>query len=207
MPFSTQELRRIKRELGYHVLTIDALPYIGYTQLFDGVIQEAIAAEVSTTATLATALTAASVAAPQTLTLASATGFAAGDRCYLDVDDAVEVATLRNLSSTSATFLLKGAHSGTVPVVLEGPIPMAREILRKIEACRSEMSSTFGEGALKKVDEIEFFEQRGKTQFGSIGDQLMYWRDELASILGVPNGWRYRSGSGASRSSVAVSVY
>ena len=202
MAFSTQELYRIKRELGYHTLTIASLPYIGYTQLFDEVIQNAIATEVSTTATLATAIAAATVAVPQTMILASATGFTEGGRCYLDVDSATEKATLRNLSGASATFLLKGAHSGTIPVSLEGPIPMARDFLRKIEACRDEMASSFGEGVLKKVDEVEFYAQGRKSLFGAIGDDLMYWRDELASSLGVANVWRHRGGDCS-----AVSVY
>lgn len=203
MAFSSQELHRIKRELGYHLLTVGSLPYIGYTQLFDSVINENIDEEVSTTTTLATAIAEASAPAPHTLTLASATGFSSGARVYVDVDSRQELATVSNLNGSAITVLLKKAHAGTIPVALEGPIPIARDILRKIEEVREEMARTFGDGAIRKVDEVEFFDQRGRTLFGSLGEQLMSWRDELASVLGVANGWRASRGGG----SVAVSVY
>lgn len=202
MAFSTSELYRIKRELGYHTLLVGSLPYIGYTQLFDSVIQQNIAAEVATTATGGGSAT--TEPTLRTLTLASATGFAAGDRCYIDVDESLEIATLRSLATTTATFLLRGEHSGTVPVSLEGPIPMAREMLRKIDAVRTKMGETYGEGAIRKVDEVEFYGQRERSMFGSLGEQLMYWRDELASVLGVRNAWRAKQGGGGS---VSVSVY
>jgi hypothetical protein len=206
MAFTTQELYRIKRELGYHVIGIGSLPYIQYTQLFDSVINVYVDAEVSTTATLATAISASSSAAPQAITLASATGFSAGQRAVLDVDDRTETATIQSLAGAVMTVQLRLAHSGTIPVALEGPITMARELLRQIERARAEMASVFGDGALKKVDEVEFYKQGDMSRFGLIGAQVTYWRDELASVLGVANGWRHRNG-GAGGGSVSCSVY
>lgn len=205
MAFSTQELYRVKRELGYHLLTVGSLPYIGYSALFESVINTNIDAEVATTATLATAIAASTTPAPQSLTLASATGFSAGARVYVDVDSRQELATIGSLTGSVISVLLGKAHAGTIPVALEGPIPIARDILRKIEDVRDEMARTFGDGAIRKVDEVEFFDQRGRTLFGSLGEQLMSWRDELASVLGVANGWRVARGGGGG--SVAVSVY
>jgi hypothetical protein len=202
MAFSASELWSIKRELGYNLLNTGATAYVGVSQLIEQVVNNNIEAEVSTTATIATAIAASSQAAPQTLTLASPTGFATGQRCYIDVDARQEVATLQYLSSTSATFLLSLPHSGTIPIVVEGPISICKGILRKIEAVRSEMASTYGEGAIKAVDEVEFYDQGGATMFGSLGSQLRFWRNELSAALAVPNLWE-RTGGG----SVAYSVY
>jgi hypothetical protein len=199
MAFSTQELYRIKRELGYHLLTVGSLPYIGYASLFESVINTNIADEVTTTASLSR--TATSGAVPTSVTLASATGFAAGARVVVDVDDRTETVTIQSLSGAVATLPLRKAHSGTVPVSLEGPISMAREILRKIETVRERMATTYGEGAIRKVDEVEFW-NANRSVFGALGDQLDYWRSELASVLGIHNA-RSAGGSG----SVSVSVY
>lgn len=204
MAFTAQELYRIKRELGYHALTIGSLPYVGYTQLFNTVINQSIDDEVATTSTLVTALGALTAPTPTALTLADATGFAAGSRVVVDVDERTETATVQSIAGAVITVQLQKAHSGTIPVSVEGPITMVREILAKIESVRERMAGVYGEGAIKKVDEIEFYGQRERSMFGSLGGQLMYWRNELASILGICNGWQYRSGSGGS---CAVSVY
>ena len=187
MAFTSSELARIKAELGYNLLTAGADPYVGVTTLFEGVVNSYIAAEVATTST--TAVTAASSATPATLSLASATGFETGQRCVIDVDDRQETATLQSLSGTDATFLLKLAHSGTYPVSVEGPITIAKSYLAKIADLKTEIGSSLGYGALKSVDEVEFY-NAGGSYFGVLGEQLMYWRDELASVLGVPNMWR-----------------
>ena len=201
MAFTTQELYRVRRELGYHLLTVNALPFIGYVQLFDSVINTSLATEVSTTASLSVA--AVTTPVPVSVTLASATGFTAGDRVVVDVDSRAETVTIQALAAPVATLQLQKAHSGTVPIVLEGPISIAKDILRKIEAVRTKMAETCGEGAIKKVDEIEFHPQRERGMFAILGGQLMAWRDELASVLGVPNGWAARGGGG----SCALSVY
>jgi hypothetical protein len=201
MAFTTQELYRLRRETGYHLLTVASLPYIGYTPVFESVINECIDAEVSTTASLSVAAVTSPV--PVSVTLASATGFAAGDRVVVDVDSRAEVVTIQALAATVATLQLQKAHSGTVPVVLEGPISIAKDILRKIDAVREKMATVYGEGSIKKVDEVEFYGVGSRGMFGALGSQLMHWRDELASVLGLPNGWASRGGGG----SVAVSVY
>ena len=91
--------------------------------------------------------------------------------------------------------LLQLAHSGTYPVTVEGGETIIREILRNIRAAKAEMGTTLGEGSLKKVDEVEFY-QSGGTTFGILGTQLNHWRNELAAALGVPNLWAGRGGGG-----------
>ena len=193
MSFTTSELQRIKAELGYNVLSVGADAYIQVSQLFEVVVNSYIDAEVSTTSS--TAVTASGVT-QATITLASATGFNSGARIVVDVDSRREMVTIQSLSGADATALFSNSHTGTYPVALDGPIPIAKEALHRVETAKVELARTFGEGALRRVDEIEFYDT-GKSLFGSVGDSVMYWRDELASALGVPNLWRRRRGGGS----------
>lgn len=202
MPFTQAEIWRIKAELGYNVLQTGADAYIAIHQIFETVINDNIEAEVSTTSS--SSVTAATSPTPATLTLADASGFSAGDRVFVDVDDRAENATIQSLSGSDITVLLTGAHTGTYPVSLEGPIPLAKEALRRLLKAKDELAATFGEGALKSVDEIEFYDS-GSTLFGTVGAAVTYWRDELAARLGVPNMWRRRpGGTGGGRAGVMV---
>lgn len=196
MAFTTAELQAIKLELGYNILQTGAVAYVGITQLFESVVNTYIDDEVETTVTLSTAISEASTPTPQTLTLADATGFATGALVYIDVDDRMEKRRIQYLSGTSATILLQKAHSGTFAVSLFGPIPRAREILWRIQTVKDEMGGTFGEGTIKKVDEVEFYQggSKGSDRFESLGGQLRFWRNELASALGVTNAWELKAG-------------
>lgn len=196
MALSTAEISRIKFELGYNVLTLAAEPWIGVSAIFENIVQVYLQAGAATTS--ATAVTAADAPTPVAITLASATGVAAGARIWVDVDDRLESATIQSLSGAVVTVALSKAHSGTYPVYVDGGESIVRELLDRIKATKTELGSIFGEGALKKVDEIEWYNpMNGKTLFGQISDQLMYWRDELASLLGVGNMWRARRSSGS----------
>lgn len=185
MALLTSEITRIKYELGYNVLAAGAEPYIRVHAVFDQVIAAYMTSGATTTSS--TAVTAASVATPVTLTLASATGFAEGAKVVIDVDGRQEIATAQTLSGTSLTLALTKTHSGTYPVSVEGGESIVRELLLKIKSVSDEMTQALGEGALKKVDEVEFYPSGTKTTFGNLGDQLRYWRNELALCLGVVN--------------------
>lgn len=190
MALLDSEIARIKAELGYNLLTTGAVPYIGVTQVFEQVIQENVTSGATTTSS--TSVTAASSPTPVTLTLASVTGFTAGDRAVVDVDTRQELATVQAVGVSSITLLLSKAHTGTYPVTVEGGESLVRECLRRIIDVKTSLASSQGEGALKKVDEIEFY-QTGSSLFGTLGNQLMFWRNELAAALGVPNLWDNRS--------------
>ena len=198
MPFSTSQLERIKAELGYNVMQVGADPYIGVHQIFEVVIQTNIAAEITTTTVMSVAITVAASPTTNVLSLVSVTGFAAGARVFIDVDTRKENVTIQALAGNDITVQLVKAHDGEVPVSLEGPIPLALEKLCRILEVKNEMAQTFGYGALKAVDEIEFYNTAGDiTLFGSLGQQLKYWRTELASILGVPSLWEQRAAAGS----------
>lgn len=187
MALTDAELARLKAELGYNLIGI-AQPYINVVAIFEGVIQPYLGSGASTTS--ATAVTATTPPSPAAvaLTLASATGFHAFDRVVVDVDDAQETATVASVSGSTITVRLQKAHSGTYPVLVEGGESIVRELLSRIREVKAEMAETFGEGSIRKVDEVEFY-QTGGTAFGNLGGQLWSWREELAAVLGIPSMW------------------
>lgn len=199
MALTNAELQRIKFELGYPSYNNAAAPYVGgVLALFEQVIQPYLLGGVSTTSS--TPVTAATEPTPQTLTLASATGFSAGDVIVVDVDARQERATIQSLSGAAATVQLSLAHSGTFPVVQEGTEGFIRDILRELRLISNGMNGNSGAltsmqsrlGIKAIVGEVEFF--GGGNTLASQGvdplTQLMklreMWRDELASALNVP---------------------
>lgn len=196
MALLTSELQRIKYELGYHLVGIQGEPYITYIQLFEQVVQPYLQAGASTTST--TAVQAAETPTPVSLTLTSATGFAAQDRVVIDVDGRQEVATVQNVSGSSISVMLSLAHSGTYPVSVEGGEGIIRQLLKRLD----QLAITIGDDAIagagvKRVDEIEFFGPvNGVSRYTELTRMREYWRDELAGVLGVPN-LRRRGSSGS----------
>lgn len=194
MALLDSELQRVRFELGYNVLAAGAEPYISYVAVFDRVVQAYLNAGAKTTS--ATAVVAATTATPVAITLTSSVGFTAGDRVVVDVDARQEWGTVTLVSGSAITVPLKLAHSGTYPVTVEGGEAIVREQLARIREVKERMASQFGTGSLKKVDEVEFYERGGKSAFGVLGENLMFWRDELSGALGVPNMWRMKRGGG-----------
>ncbi len=207
MALLDSEVRRLKYELGYNVLSVGAEPYIGVAAIFEQVIQPYLTAGASTTS--ATSVTAASEAMPVTLTLVSATGIVALDRVVVDVDSRQEIATIQSATGLTITVQLSKAHSGTYPVTVEGGESLIRAILQKLQFIAG-LSAGGDAGALggavetsgiKKVDEIEFFGGvvSGQDRFKLITRAREYWRDELAAALGIE-----RLNGGRGGSSVAM---
>ncbi len=192
MALNTSEVRRIKYELGYGGLSVSAEPYISYVSLFDQVVQPYLTAGASTTSS--TAVVAATTPTPTTLTLASVTGFSAGDTVIVDVDARQESATVQNVDGSTITALLSGVHTGSYPVTVEGGESIVRGILQKLQsiagigmAAGGLMGSSTASVGIKKVDEVEFF-GGGEGSFSRIAESQRlreYWRDELAAALGV----------------------
>jgi hypothetical protein len=192
------ELERCKAELGFNLISVGQ-PYIGSTALFEQVIQPYLSAGASTTS--ATAVTAASSPTPVTLTLTSGTGFSTGDRVVIDVDSRQETVTARLVSGVSLTADLQLAHTGTYQVTVEGGESIVRECLTRIRLVRDKMLTAFGAGALKRVDEVEFWGTGSLSFYGQLGQDLMAEREYLASVLGIQSRWSQRR-AGAQRLSV-----
>jgi hypothetical protein len=195
MALLPSELARCKAELGFSLLSQNQ-PYIGTVMIFEQVIAVYMTAGAVTTSS--TTVAAREALTPATLTVASGTGFSTGDRVVVDVDDRQESAIARLVSGTALTLDLKLAHAGTYQVTVEGGESIVREYLTRIREVKTEMAQTFGEGELKQVDEVAFYQSKlGLTLFGNLGGQLMYWRDELASVLGIQSMWSMKRAAGA----------
>lgn len=194
MPLTDCELTTIKCELGHNLLAAGAEPYIGTTQLFEQVIQRFLLEGADTTSS--TTVIAAGSPTFVTVTLDDPTGFSAGDKAVIDVDSFQESATIRSISGSDIELALTGGHSGTYPVTVCGGLTIVRDVLSKISDAKEQLSQNYGAGSLKKVDEIEFYGTGGKTYFGALGDNLKFWRNQLASYLGVDNLFEYRQSCG-----------
>lgn len=189
MALLDSEIARCKYELGYNLLTIGAEPYIGVARVFELVIQPNLLAGATTTsATVVTAVAAGALASPVTLTLASATGFSSGDRVIIDVDDRQEAATVQNVAGSTITVLLSKAHTGTYPVTVERGESIVREILGRLRDIANKLgTNVVQQVGIKKVDEIEFFGGNMYSIRREMQRMQDYWRNELASALGVRN--------------------
>lgn len=201
MALTTAEVARIKYELGYNVLTVGAEPFIGVTEMFENVIAPYTQAGASTTS--ATPVLAASPVAVAAVTLASATGFAAGNRVVIDVEDAQEITTVRSISGAVISVFLTKAHPAGYPVTVEGGEAIIREILeqlRRFSEPRGLLWKAVGTAGIKKVDDVEFFDTGLTSRSRTMRQEQTHWRDELASALGCEN---MRNGSSGS----AIAMY
>lgn len=211
MALTDSEILRIRAELGVNLLEVGAEPFIGVHSVFTNIIQQYMTSGASTTS--ATAVTAASSPTPVTLTLASATGFAAFARVIVDVDARQEQATVQSLSGTSMTVQLSKAHTGTYPVVVEAGEAIVRQCLRQLQLIADELggggSGVQGAG-LKRVDEIEFYpagsSASSQTRFSQLADARQYWRGELAKLCGIYEWWAGRE-SGGGMGGGAIALY
>jgi len=198
MALTDPEIRRIKYELGANVLSFDSAPYIGTAQVFENVIQQNVLSGAETTS--ATAVTAATTPTPATLVLASATGFATGDKVIIDVDSRRESATIGNLAGTSMTVLLGNAHSGTYPVVVESGETIVRDILHALVAIGEKLGLdadgiAISAAGIKRVDEIWFKDGVGQTPHRELLKVQDYWRTRLGIAVGYPyQGQRQHAG-------------
>lgn len=196
MALLDSEIARIKYELNFNLLSVGAEPYIGVAAIFSQVIQPFLGGGATTTSS--TVVVAASTPTPVTITLASGTGFTAGARVVIDVDDRQDVVTAQSVTGASLVVALSNAHTGTYPVTVEGGESIIREILTAIRNVKNQMGSlassssiSAGTGGLKRVDDVEFHplsssaSSSSTTAFGELGAQLVFWRNELASALGL----------------------
>lgn len=197
MALTTAEISRIKTELGYNVLTLGAVPYASVYSVFDVVIQPYLQEGGDTTS--ATLVAAATTPTPVALTLASATGFTARDQVWVDVDSREESASIQAVVGSTITVLLSNAHTGTYPVTVDGGLAIVRQLLKRIRDAQSQVASlTIGAGTLKKVDEVEFYQSRSNASAMSSAREVVdYWRDQLASALGLTNFNKPAHGAGA----------
>jgi hypothetical protein len=192
---SSDEMARIKLELGDTVLAVGAQPWIGIRSVWD-VIQTYV--ESSSVAPTSSSTTV-SAAGPTTITVASATGLTAGMRVQLDCDGQRETCTIRNVAGSVLSLVARKTHSGTYPVEVESALTLVRGVLSDLISLEQVTSlASFDSLGLRRVDEIEWSE-RGQSYWIEYGRGIL--RRRLATACGV--GWIYT----ASRGSSALEVY
>lgn len=207
---SQSELERLRTELGYNAIGVGAEPYISTVRVFDDVVNKFITAgSITTSTTLVTAVVPPSGPQPVTLTLASATGFGLQDRIWIDLDARSEAALVESFSGNDVVVLLAKDHGpDPYPVTVERGEAIVREILATIAAIKARLgaqgtlkSSVWSGAGLKRADEVEWYGPMAGMGGASpvataLRSELMAWRDELASVVGVANMWRVRMGQG-----------
>lgn len=201
MALLDSEIQRIRHELGYTVMGVNAEPYVEYFGAIDRIVQLYLNAGATTTSTTTVAV--ADTLTQRTLTLASATGFVAGATVYIDVLPQQERATIQSVSGSTIVVYLQNAHVGSYPITVDGGEAIIREKLAQLYAIDKQLGSSLQTAGLKRVDEIEFYGGNVKTSQATMINQLRDMRrDELASALGLANMHRVRRGQ-----SQGVSVY
>jgi hypothetical protein len=193
----TSEIQRLRWELGYNTMGVAAEPYVEYHGALDRIISLYLNGGAVTTST--TEVTASTTPAQVTLTLADATGFAQFAPVIVDVDSRQERATVQGVSGPTISLLLTKAHGGTYPVTVEGGESIVRDLLKKLENVNERTSAASATAGLKRAEDIEWYGNASGGTGSVIKDQWalrMYWRDQLASALGVTNLWRVRQSAG-----------
>lgn len=203
MALLPSELARCKFELGYNALSLSALPYAidGITQMFEQIVAPYL--QVGALAFSSTVVVAASAATPVTLTLSSGTGFTVGSVVIVDQGDAQESSYVQVIAGTALTVPLLNAHSGTYPVTVEGGESIVRDILRECRALGGpggSISLSASSAGIKIADkgDVEFFpnSSNGGGELATLLELQRYWRNELATVLGVENLRESRAGAG-----------
>jgi hypothetical protein len=189
------EIQRIRFELGYTVMGVNAEPYLEYFGTIDRIVSLYLNAGATTTSSTTVAV--ASTLTQRTLTLASATGFSAGATVYIDVLPQQERAMVQSVSGSTIVVYLQKAHVGTYPVTVDGGEAIIREKLAQLYDIDLKTSASINTAGLKRVDDIEFYGGTKATSQATMLAQLRDMRrDELASALGVANLHRIRKGQG-----------
>lgn len=187
MALLLSEARRIRFELGFNVMTTGVEPFIVTFETLDQILQAYLTAGATTTS--ATPVSEASVATPSTLTLTSETGFTAGAMVWIDVDARQENATIQNLATAEMTVLLTKEHTGTYPVTVDGGETIIRDILAKLRELGDELGGIAVVAAgIEQADEIRFG-LGNEARDSKLKELQMFWRNQLAGAVGVPNKW------------------
>ena len=176
---STDEMARIRAELGDNVLSDGAAPYIGIRSVW-AVIREYVESSATAATSASTAVTA---AGPTSITVASVTGLSVGVRIQIDVDNSRETVTIRDVTGLVLSVICRKTHSGTYPVEIESPLTLVRGFLADLSGLEQVTSlESFNSLGLRRVDEIEWSE-RGQSAL--VESERLRVRRSLASALGL----------------------
>lgn len=195
------EMARIKREILDVLLSYGAIPHFRIRPVYDLIRDTVVSSSVDPT----TSSTAVTAAGPTTLTLASVTGYAAGQRVALDVDAQREIVTIRAVVGSTISVICQKTHGGTYPVEVESALTIVRGLLSDLIACEEYERAAPASAGLKRVDEVEWFGGSGERSLAAtLADRRASLRADLATALGL--GEIYRAGL-ARRGGGSVEVY
>lgn len=175
------ECARIKSECLDHVLATGANPYITTKYVYDLIRDNVVSSSVAPT----TSSTAVSTPGAAVLTLASITGFTAGQRVVLDDDDARETVTIRAVAGNTISVVCRYAHAGTYRVQVESPVTIVRGILSDLITTEQGERSQFLTAGIKRADEVEFFGRGEGSVSDVMAERRARLRDQLARTCGI----------------------
>lgn len=202
MSLFPNELDIIKQQLGVSLTRIGAEPYIAYTAIFDKVVQPYLYDNYTTSSTAVVAAgtlavtLASNPAAPNNSALLT---YNVGQSCVIDVGPSQELSTIQVLAGLTATFAFANPHPAGFLLYPAGAEYQVRQILARIAAIETQMLTVapITAGMSQVDDSIRIYasskgNQRGATldKFGSLQEQRMQARDDLAGAIGFANLWR-----------------
>ena len=203
MPLLDSEVQRIKYELGYNLITIDGEPYVGFTALFEQVIQPYLQSGADTMSQ--TTIGSFAVTTTTEIEVDDITGFEVGQSVVIDDDDLQERSTIRAVTEGPPHIIkLRLAagieHEAPFRVTVEGGLTIVRGLLNDLRTFDNPRSNAFrkmlSRAGVKKVDEIEFFgTEAGFTGMNNLESIREYFRRQLAAALGLPYSRGAKSGS------------
>lgn len=174
------ELARIKAEVLDNVLDQQATPWFDVRAIYEVLRDNVRSSSVSPT-TSATAVTA---PGPTVLTLASATGYVAGQKVQLDCDAARETVTIRAVVGSTISVICRKTHGGTYPVEVESPLTLVRGVLSDLAMIETGAAlDALDAVGLKQVDEVVFRDDETITR--AVARARNQLRERLASLCGL----------------------
>lgn len=209
MALRSEEIDRIKYELGAPMTRVGAEPYITFVAIFDRVIQPYLFDNSTTSSTSVVA------GATQAITLAanpiSASGigltFQVGTLCLVDMGPTQEQAVIQAVSGLSVTLTFASAHGSVVPypVAPVGSEQIIRDILTRLDTIRIQLQTIAPNASgVESVDDIRLFPS-GSGKRGKVLDKAQALvmqrdiaRDDLGDALGCPNFRRAKRGGATS---------
>lgn len=179
---TSDEMDRVKAELGDTVVGLGAEPYLSIKAVWSLIRDNVGSSSVDPT----TSSTTVSSAGPTTLTLASVSGLSQFDKVVLDADDARETVTIRNISGSVISVVCRKTHSGTYPVEKESALTLVRGLLADLAVVRDQLNELRAGSGIKAVDDVQFFGGAdGRTALDEARREQRRLREELASMLNV----------------------
>lgn len=204
----SEELDRIKYELGVPMTRVGAEPYISFVAIFDRIVQPYLFdnSTVSSSSVVSGATQAITLVSNPATPNGVGLTFAVGTLCLVDIGPLQEQCVVQAISGLSATLTFANAHGAVVPYPIApvGSEQIVRDILTRLDNIRVQLQTIAPAGAgVESVDDIRLFAS-GRGRKGTVLDKaqaLLFQRDvardDLGDAIGCPNFRRSKRGGSA----------